>query len=130
VYTTPPQHHLPTGTGTKQVVQNKKTQVGPASVLDHASSVAGRSPDTTVHRRAATAHIARRLLLVLVFTADTPAEDVAGVKAHGRGRHSRHFAKTLDLLEEQVEGHCLAFFNNSMSLNALAGCHIANCFVL
>jgi len=59
----------------------------------------------TVHRRTATEHTARRLLLVLVVTAKPPAEDVASVKTHRRGRHRRHLARTFDLLGEQVDGH-------------------------
>jgi len=82
-----------------------KTQVGPASVLDHSASVAYRHSAATVHLRTATAHISRRLLLVLVVTAKTPAEDFASVKKHRRGRHGRHLAKTFDVLGEQVEGH-------------------------
>jgi len=66
--------------------------------------VAEVPPATSVHRRTATAHIARRLLLIVVVTAETPAEDVARVKAHRRGRHRRDLAQTFDLLSEQVEG--------------------------
>jgi len=46
----------------------------------------------------AAAHMTGWLLLVLVALADTLAEDVVGVRAHVRGRHSRQLAKTLDLL--------------------------------
>jgi len=57
--------------------------------------------------------MARRLLLILVVTAETPAEDVARIKTHRRGRHRRHLAQTFDLLREQVEGRrrvcCHAF---------------------
>ena len=105
MYQTPPQHHLPTGIGSnkfKNPNDTRRARTGPRPP----ALVTGRPMAITVHRRTATAHIARRLLLVLVITTDTPAEDVTGVKAHGRGRHVRHLAKTLDLLKEQVEGHC------------------------
>ena len=61
-------------------------------------------PAAPVHRRTATAHIARGLLLVLIVTAVTPAEDVARVETHSRGRHRRHLAQTFNRLSEQVEG--------------------------
>jgi len=60
-------------------------------------------PATLVHRRTATTHTARRLLLILVVTAETPAEYFPRVKTQRRRRHRRHLAQTFDLLREQVE---------------------------